>query len=341
MFAFRLLNFCFLFLVFFFYKRKDQKLFTIHGSAQGTSYNISYYAASALVSKQQIDSILVKIDSSMSLYKPYSLINQFNQSARGIRIDAGFAKVVKKSFEIFKDPDGCFDITVAPLVQLWGFGPVPVSNFPDSLAVRETLKHVGMKQLNLAGNTLSKTNPMVQIDLNGIAQGYSVDVLASFLREKGVKSFIVEIGGEVIVKGPNPDGSQYKVGIEGPILTTKEQGAVDTNSQPFRYIVKINEGAVTTSGNYSKTMKYKQGKISHLINPKTGYPINKEMISVTIYAKDAVTADGYDNALMAMDIKAAMAFVGKRRALEAYFIYRKPDGHLADTLTAGFKKLVN
>lgn len=338
MLVFRSVGCCILFLVSFFYKGKDQKLYTIHGFAQGTSYNISYYAASAQASKHEIDSILVKIDSSMSLYKPYSLIHQFNRSLNGIRIDNGFASVVKKSFEIYNETDGRFDITVAPLVQLWGFGPVPVQTFPDSLTVREALRDVGMKQLNLRGNALRKMNPRVQIDLNGIAQGYSVDVVASFLRAKGIKSFMVEIGGEVLVHGRKPDGSGYKIGIEGPVSAIEEQGR--QTAQPFRHIVQINEGAVTTSGNYTKILKYKQEKISHLINAKTGYPLINQMISVTIYAKDAITADGYDNALMAMDISEAMAFIAKKKNLEAYIIYRKPDGHHADTLTSGFKKLL-
>lgn len=317
-----------LFLVAFPQLGKDQKLYTIHGIAQGTEYSVSYYAPSLQVTKQQVDSILLKIDSSMSLYKPYSLINQFNKSGQGIRMDADFQKVIQKSFEIFKDTDGRFDITVGPLVKLWGFGPVPVTVFPDSSDIREALKHVGMKQLRLSDDHLNKKDPKIEIDLNGIAQGYSVDVLSNFLSAKGLRAYMVEIGGEVVAKGPKPDGTGYRIGIEGP------------GSQTFRHIVQINNGAVTTSGNYVKFMKYKEGTISHLINPKTGYPLNNQMISVTVYARDAITADGFDNALMGMDIEEALSFVNSRKDLEAYFIYRKPDGQTADTLSSGFKKLL-
>jgi len=317
-----------LFLVIFFYSRKDQELQVIHGFAQGTSYSVSYYASSDRIKKHQIDSILLKIDSSMSLYKPYSLINQFNKSTQGSQLDGDFLKVVKKSFEIFKATDGRFDITVGPLVQLWGFGPRAINVFPDSTLIKETLKHVGMNKLKLQGQHLKKANPKVEIDLNGIAQGYSVDVVAAFLTAQGLNSYMVEIGGEVIAKGYKPDGSGYRIGIEGP------------GSEGFRHIIQIKEGAVTTSGNYQKFLSYKKGKISHLINPQTGYPLDNSMISVTVYANDAMTADGYDNALMAMDLKAAMAFVKGRKDLEAYFIYRKPDGSVTDTLTNGFKKLL-
>jgi thiamine biosynthesis lipoprotein len=128
--------------------------------------------------------------------------------------------------------------------------------------------------------------------------------------------------------GRNPDGTGYRIGIEGP------------GEEVFKHVIHIREGAVTTSGNYVKFLKYKAGQISHLIDPKTGYPLNNEMISVTVYAKDAITADGYDNALMAMDVEEALAFVKRKKNLEAYFIYRKPNGETADTLTNGFKKLL-
>ena len=290
------------------------------------------------MSKEEIDSILLQIDASMSLYKPNSLINQFNRSERGIRIDAGFRAVMEKSMEIFAETDGRFDVTVAPLVQLWGFGPTPIRTFPDPAEVRETLKQVGMKQLRLSGNMLRKSNPMVRIDLNGIAQGYSVDVLAAFLRKKGIHSYMVEIGGEVAVSGKKPDGRRYRIGIEGP---PPPQNALNTEAGlPFQHVVELSGGAITTSGNFNKYLKYKDGKISHLIDPKTGYPLDNAMISVTVYAKDAITADGYDNALMAMELPQAMTFVNNRKYLEAYFIYRAPDGSIRDTLTTGFKKLL-
>jgi thiamine biosynthesis lipoprotein len=172
----------------FLFRESEQKLHAIDGFAQGTSYSLRYYAPNPMVSKEQIDNILLQIDGSMSLYRPNSLINQFNKSEKGIRVDAGFRAVIEKSMEIFAATEGRFDITVAPLVQLWGFGPVPISTFPDSAEVRETLKQVGMSKLKLSGNMLEKSSPMVRIDLNGIAQGFSVDVLAAFLRRAWIQN---------------------------------------------------------------------------------------------------------------------------------------------------------
>jgi thiamine biosynthesis lipoprotein len=335
---FRFLPLCFAALFTIFFQKGEQRLHTIHGFAHGTDYSLRYYADRELLSKAQIDSILEKIDVSMSLYKRESLINQFNGSEKGFRVDAGFRAVIRKSMEIFAATDGRFDITVAPLVQLWGFGPVPIDGFPDSAQVRETLKQVGMKKLQLKGNMLRKSDPLVRIDLNGIAQGFSVDVLAAFLRSEGIQSYMVEIGGEVAVKGNKPDGSGYRIGIEGP--PAEPVASEMSKVQPFRHVVELSSGAITNSGNFNKFLKYKKGKISHLIDPKTGYPLDNPMISVTVYAKDAITADGYDNALMAMNLNEAMTVVAKRKDLEAYFIYRKPDGSLRDTLTSGFKKLL-
>ncbi|RZM23627.1 MAG: FAD:protein FMN transferase [Pedobacter sp.] len=317
----------------FFFNQEKQQQYIIQGYAQGTDYSIKYFAADSVVSKAEIDSILVLIDSSMSLYKPYSSINKFNNSSTGMLVDRHFKKVMKRSFEINRDTKGMFDVTVAPLVQAWGFGAKPISRFPDSSEIKRLLEFTGMNYLRLKKDYLSKLRSAVQVDFNGIAQGYSVDLVAGHLCKKGVKSFVVEIGGELFVKGPKPDGTAFRVGIEGP-------SPLADGEPVMRHVVAINQGAITTSGNYRKFLQRGSKKITHLIDPKTGYPLENTMISVTIYAKDAITADGYDNALMAMDVKSALDFVKARKGLEAYLIYHRPDGSVADTLSKGFKRII-
>ncbi|MFD0939799.1 FAD:protein FMN transferase [Pedobacter boryungensis] len=307
--------------------------FKINGYAQGTSYSISYFAADSLVTQTQVDSILNVIDLSMSLYKPNSAINKFNLAENGITLDSHFAKVVKRSFDIFKDSNGLFDITVAPLVQYWGFGPASLKDKPNTQTIENIMQCVGMDKIELTKNYLSKKKACVSIDLNGIAQGYSVDVVADFILAKGINVFVVEIGGELRVKGPKPDGKPIRIGIEGPSETPAAEPKI-------KHIMSFTEGAVTTSGNYRKYLTNGSKKISHLINPKTGYPLANEMISATVYAPDAITADGYDNVLMGMTIKEALSFVSAHKNLEAYLIYTKPDGKIADTLTTGFKKMM-
>jgi thiamine biosynthesis lipoprotein len=307
------------------------KTFKFYGQAQGTTYNITYYATTELVSQKQINTLLDKIDQSMSLYKENSLINVFNNKNKSIKADAFMRPVLEKSFEINKATKGIFDITVAPLVQAWGFGPKETDTYPDSLKIIEILSYVGMNNLSYKNFVLKKSNQKVKIDLNGIAQGYSVDLLAQLLEKSGIKNYIVELGGEIRVLGQKPDGSLMRIGVEGP----------DENDIPaIKHVIAVRKGALTTSGNYRKFHQNGNKKYSHLINPKTGYPIQNEMISVTVFAKDALTADGYDNALMGMSLKQALSFVEKRNFLEAYIVYHNEKGKICDTLTAGFKKII-
>ena len=302
----------------------------IDGHAQGTTYHIVYYAADSLVTKGQIDSILDKIDYSLSLYRPNSLINTFNSSPSGIRIDDHFIKVVKRSLEVYADTHGIFDITVKPLVQVWGFGVTPITQLPDSAQILDILKCVGSGLIHLRKDRLVKDKPCVSIDVNGIAQGYSVDVLADFLEGHMIRNYLVELGGEIRVKGRKlPGADKMRIGIETPAND-------DFEARPLQRIIAPDSGAITTSGNYRKSYLAGTKRISHLIDPKTGYSIDNELISVTVYAKDAITADGYDNALMGMGLKGAFSFLEQRKEMGAYFIYHRPDGSVADTSTKNF-----
>lgn len=316
-------------------KNRALQEFKINGFAQGTTYTINYYATDSVVRKVQIDSILNVIDLSMSLYRPNSIISKYNQMPKGkMKIDAHMNAVLTKSFQINQETGGLFDITIQPLMRLWGFYNDQHHNPPDTARIKALVSGViGMDKLRLKDGFLSKENNHIEIDLNGIAQGYTVDVIADFFESKGIKIYIVEVGGEVRAKAPKPDGTAMKIGIEGP--------AENAFLEPkIKHIVSFNEGAITTSGNYRKFITYAGKNYGHIINPKTGYPINNEIISVTVFARKAIDADGYDNALMLMGVEKALKFVEKKRDMAAYIIYKKADGKLADTLTAGFKKMI-
>lgn len=312
----------------------DKRLqeFKINGYAQGTSYSITYYAKEEIVKKNDVDSILAVIDQSMSLYKPNSIINKFNESTSGMLVDFHFMEVYKRADAIFKDTHGKFDATVGPLVQAWGFGPKKVDKLPDDSIVKEALKCIGMNKINKHHLFLKKEKPCIRVDFNGIAQGYTVDVIANYLGAHHIHHYMVEVGGELRINGAKSNGELFKIGIEGPI--NKELA-----EQKIKHILQLKKGAITTSGNYQKYVMNGNQRISHLIDPKTGYPLKNEMVSVTVFAKDAITADGYDNAFMAMNVKEALAFAAKRK-MELYIIYSKPDGTLADTLSTGFKKMI-
>ncbi|WP_199502031.1 FAD:protein FMN transferase [Mucilaginibacter conchicola] len=314
------------------YPLAEVKRFEINGYAQGTTYKVTYYAADSIVTQQQTDSLLAAVDRSVSLYSPTSLITKFNHSAKGIIIDKTFMVLIKKAQEINRATGGLVDITVKPLVAAWGFGAKKVTEFPDSAKVREILKHVGPDKIWLSGNFLHKKDPQVQIDLNGIAQGYTADLLAELLEKHGIKNYVTEIGGELRIRGHKPDGEPFKIGIE----------AIDDNDinpSPLLKIIAPGDRAVTTSGNYRKHLQANGRQISHIIDPKTGYPTQKDIISVTVVAKDGITADGFDNGFVTMGLRQTLDFLSKNGNLAAYIIYKKANGAVADTATANFKTL--
>jgi thiamine biosynthesis lipoprotein len=304
------------------------------GQAQGSTYQVIYYAADSLVTKKQIDSILDRIDSSVSLYKPYSLINRFNESASGIPVDDHFLFLIKKSISAFQETNGSFDITVQPLVQAWGFGVEKNNSLPDSSTIRFLKSCTGTNLLHVVEQKIFKKKSCVKIDLNGIAQGYSVDVIAEFIEKNGIHNYIVELGGEIRLKGRKlPGNEQMKIGIESPDPDELEMGTV-------KKIITVDNGAITTSGTYRRSHETEGKRITHLIDPKTGYPVNNDLLSVTVYAKDAVTADAIDNALMVMGLQSAMEYINDNSELAAYFIYRSGNGLIKDTMSKAFQKLL-
>lgn len=304
--------------------------FQLQGFAQGTTYSIVYYATDSLVTLAQTDSLLQQLDRSVSLYHPLSLINRFNRSTKGIIIDAPFRAIIQRALEIHRATGGLADPTVKPLVDAWGFGVVKNTQLPDSATIQKLLHQVGADKITLKGNFLYKLQPGVQLDLNGIAQGYAVDLLALLLQRYHIHRYLVELGGELRIKGRKAGNTPFTIGIEGI-------AGNDLAPEPMRKIIEAANGAITTSGNYRKQYTAGGRQVSHLINPLTGYPLQNEMISVTVYARDAITADGYDNGFMAMGLQQTLAFLHNREDMGAYIVYRRPDGSVADTVTRFFK----
>jgi thiamine biosynthesis lipoprotein len=321
-----------LFLSFNHDKKPSFNKYHLSGTAQGTTYHITYYAKDSIVVKAQIDRLLNEIDRSLSLYQPNSLVNRFNQSADGLVPDRHLKAVVVKAQEIFKSTQGLFDITIFPLTDAWGFGPQRSTEIPDTVLIDSLRSCVNSRLLIWEGMKLVKKKKGVQLDPNGIAQGYSVDILADFLAQKGVRNYIVELGGEIRVRGRKPGHQKMSVGIEAP--------GDDVDFSMIEKVIYPGRGAITTSGNYRRYYESKGQRISHLLDPRTGFPIANEMISVTVYAKDAITADGYDNAIMGMGLQEGLAFVERRKDLAAHFIYRRADGVIADTMSRRFRKLL-
>jgi thiamine biosynthesis lipoprotein len=302
----------------------------ITGTAQGTTYTIKYVGELGSITKIEIDSIFSVIDQSLSLYLPGSLINQFN--SRGVvKMDVHMKAVVLEAMKIAKESDGAFDITVGALSDLWGFGPVPHQQVPRKREIKKRLRVTGSRYISVRDDMLVALEKGVKIDCNGIAQGYSVDVVAAFLQARGIDRMMVELGGEIRVSGKHPDKDYWTIGIESP-------GAIAGDWYPVEKMIRLNDAAVTTSGDYRKFFTAGGKTFGHVIDPRQGRPVNNGIISVTVIAGDAITADAWDNAFFVMGIENSLEAIRNKPGIEAYMIYKNKEGAIRDTATTGFQK---
>lgn len=309
------------------------------GFTQGTTYHIIYerkglFSTSPVKMKGEVDSILAHFDLSLSAYEPNSIISRINRNDPQVVPDYDFIIVFNKSLEVFKDSDGAFDITVGPLVNAWGFGPGRKKDM-DSMIVDSLLQYVGMSNVKLIDNKIVKKIPEIKLDVNAIAQGYSVDVVSKFFKEKRINNFLVEIGGELRTNGTKKNGALWKVGVDKPYDNNYIPG------QNLQIILKLMGCSLATSGNYRKFFEKDGVKYSHSINPKTGYPVKDSLLSATIIAKDCITADAYATACMVMGLEKSKVFISERDDLEAYLIYSSESNDSFKTWQSkNFEKLI-
>ena len=301
----------------------------MNGQGQGTTYHLKYYADRQCITSLQIDSILAVIDESMSLYKESSLISQFNRDEQNtVVMDEHMQRVIRRSFAISKESKGIFDITVQPLVSLWAFGPQRISKLPQQNAIDSALRFVGMEKLVQKGKILKKSKPGVRIDLNGIAQGYTVDVLADFLDSRDITNYIVELGGEIRAKGFKEQGAPFEIAIERP-----------NGAEQSTFTLQLTNKAITTSGNYRQSFDSKGVKIHHHISPIDGYPLQNNVASVTVIARTAMDADGYDNVFMALSPKQGIELADRLNDIEVYIIYKDEQGY-KEVFSKGFSRYI-
>lgn len=302
--------------------------YVLSGQAQGTTYQIKYYAQEE-IPKQDIDSILRVIDLSMSLYKMNSAICRFNDPAvSSIVMDDHMKNVIQASQKTYKATGGYFDITVYPLVKLWGFGAEGPRQAPNRHEIDSVRSIIGMKKLRVKGNRLIKRDKHVSIDLNGIAQGYSVDVLAAYLTHRGVNHFLVELGGEIRSNGSKPNGP-FVVEIYRP----ENVGRGDAHK------VRLENKAITSSGTYERQRHIDGRIVSHHMNPLTGQPLESSIVSATVIANTAMEADALDNYFMSMTPQDAIKFANKRKDIEVYIVYFE-DNTFKELQSSGFNNYI-
>ena len=311
----------------------------IRGKTMGTTYHITYSGSDAQLFKRSIDSLLVRINKEVSTYEKNAIISQFNQSEKGVNLDASkhghFLTNFKAALNIHKTTSGNFDPTVMPLVNYWGFGYADknaVKNV-DSLKVKAALDLIGMdKVLSLDESLfLSKNNPKVQLDFSAHAKGYGVDQVCELLASRGIENYYVEIGGELRTKGKNPSGVYWITGINKP----QEKSAVTE----FMFRIQLEDEAIATSGNYRNVYEVDGIKYFHTISPFTGFPQRNQLLSASVIAKDCMTADAYATAFMVMGLDAAFASAKENPAIEAVFIHSDDSGQMQIKKTVGARVL--
>ena len=313
-------------------KEAELQKIQFQGEAQGTYYAITYFAADTLVTQDQIDSLLNDFDKSASLWVENSLLSRINNNDPEVMADQHLIELFNQSCTISEETGGAFDITVGPLVKVWGFWfkePIKVNQqIVDSL-----LPLIDYKGIKIENGRIIKSNPDMMFDFNAIAQGYSVDLTGEFLETKGIRSYLVDIGGEVLGRGEKPDGNSWVVGIEKPSTD------IDSERQ-LKATISVSDLAVATSGNYRKYYEVDGVRYSHTIDPKTGFPVNHTLLSATVVAESASTADGYATAFMVMGIDKARTFIETHPELEAYFIYSGSDGSLKTWMSKGLEGVI-
>ncbi len=314
------------------HRYQPQKIF-FQGEAQGTYYQVTYYDSLGRNFQTSIDSLLKDFDNSLSLWVEHSVISRINRN-EAVDVDTLFKKVFMKSREVAERTKGKFNFCIGPLVDLWGFhqqkGAVPGDD-----QIQEALKHIDYRMIHLEGDRLIKQDSLIRLDFNAIAQGYSVDVIASFLKKNGIHMYLIDVGGEVLAGNPKPDGSAWRVGIEKPADSS-------TADRQIENIIELKNKAIATSGTYRKYRIENGRKMSHTIDPSTGYPVQHNLLSVSVLASDAMTADAYATAFMVMGAEEAWRFLraNKDLDLEAMFITSNEKGELMTVMTTGFSQLL-
>ena len=286
------------------------------GMVFGTVYHITYQSSKSL--QKDIEAELAKVDASLSPFNERSIITAVNEN-RDTVVNKMFSDVFARAMKISDSTNGAFDITVAPLVNAWGFGfkggAMPTRHQVDSLKAL-----VGYHKVSLTNGRVSKTDPRIMLDCSSIAKGYGCDVVAKFLSAKGIDNYMVEIGGEIVTRGISEKRLPWKIGVTKPT-----DDSLNVN-QEIQTIINVTDKAMATSGNY-RNFYYKNGrKYAHTIDPSTGYPVQHNILSSTVIADDCATADAYATAFMVMGLDKAKAILSRHPELMAYFILASDDG---------------
>ena len=289
----------------------------IEGSIFNTIYHITYQGTNDY--HDEINRLFKEFDGSLSMFNDTSIITRMNNNDTSVVANKYFRRVFEKAISVSEASNGAFDITVAPLVNLWGFG-FKNSDSVTQQMVDSILQFVGYKSVFLdEEGRLHKLDPRTILDASSIAKGYMSDIVAEYLEDQGVFNYMVEIGGEIALNGVNPKGNAWSVGIVKPA-----DDETNTNDE-LQEVLYMTSGGMATSGNYRRFYVKNGKKYAHTINPHTGYPIQQDILSSTVIAEDCMTADAYATAFMVLGKEKAINVLEKDTTLMAYFILSGKD----------------
>jgi thiamine biosynthesis lipoprotein len=311
--------------------KKELKIFKMTGAAQGTYYAITYCSDNNENLQPAVDSLLKQFDKSVSSYLPTSVISRLNNNDTSVTADPIYETIFRKSMEVSANTDGAFDVTIGPLVEAWGFG-FKRKEKVDKAMVDSLLPLVGYRKVQLSKGKLIKADPRIQIDFDAIAQGYSSDWLARFFEKKGIRNYLIDVGGEVLAHGSKPDGQFWSVAIEMPSKNSDDERKIQA-------ILTMKNRAISTSGSYRKYYEENGVRYSHTIDPSNGYPVRHNLLSVSVVANDCITADAYATAFMVMGLEKSKEFLVKNSEMEAYFISDNQHGGFSIFYTPGYDQL--
>lgn len=305
--------YCLLILVFCLSCKNEPKNIELSGLAFGTSYKIKYFSDTQISYQNEIDSVFTVINNSLSTYQQDSDISKFNRN-EPVEVDAHFKTVFKASKQIFRETHGVFDPTIGNVVNAWNFGPDKNKFLTDSSTIKSLMTHVGFNKIINTPKQLIKQDKNSYLDFNAIAKGYGIDVIGNFLKSQGVKNFIIEIGGDLVVYGRNIEKQKlWTVGVSDPNFD---------GSHSYKKVIPLFNKGMATSGTYRKFKVDEKGnRYAHIINAKTGYPTKTNVLSVSVIAPNCMLADGYATAFQAMGIEQTTSFLKTHPELQVYFIY--------------------
>ncbi len=300
------------------------------GQIFGTTYHITYQSDKDL--HREILQRLQLVDQTFSTFNDESIISKINRN-EPVKLNQMFIEVFDLAKTVSKDTHGAFDITVAPLVNVWGFGFK--SGTPPTKAVIDSLRHMtGYEKVKLIGSKVRKQDPRIMLDCSAIAKGYGSDVVAQYLRSRDVENFMIEIGGEIVVQGNSDKRLPWKIGVTKP---TDDSTQVNNELQT---VLNVSNTAMATSGNYRR-FYYKNGKkYAHTIDPKTGYPVQHNILSATVLANTCAKADAYATSFMVLGLEKTQQVLQHHPDLMVYLIYADGQGKNKVWYSPSLKKAI-